>query len=148
MTLSAEQQFRYPGCCCDLRVEAGATHPPHHDAHSAAYSPVMDKQLACATFATVIPVLMISGHFAAGWEERLIDRLGRWFFGSLTVGLTLCEVVALVGVEFPGWVTVEVGSFGAIVAASGVGTALLIPVIAAYLDEDAANEDEGTDSDG
>lgn len=83
----------------------------------------MDKQLACATFATLIPVLLIAGYFSSDFRDAASeDRFGRAILWSVITAAVVGEFAAILGVVWdtsPQWQAL-VSASAAGVTAGGV----------------------------
>ena len=84
----------------------------------------MDQQLACATFATVIPVLVI-GVYLTSSRIRWAQATGWQYFVAMDLAvLTVTELASIYGVVHPSHQWVTWGAFGA-----GLGTLALASAI-------------------
>lgn len=88
----------------------------------------MDKQLACATFITIIPVLLLAGVFSS---EKLPDWVGEGFLNYLAITM----LVIAAGGEFFGIVgvanrtttlEVQISETGAIATAISLFAVLMV----------------------
>jgi hypothetical protein len=86
----------------------------------------MDDQFACATFATLIPVLLIAGHFSLA-TLAVADQLSR-FRRQLALNiaaLLVVEVAEIYGVAYPAHWLVIAGIFGA----TGATVGMFVPAL-------------------